>query len=65
MPLRGWKLSLAVTGDTGIVIMQVYNRHLASEVKLTLMDSFPDDHRVMVVESAGVRGKRGYPRSPL
>ncbi|AFV12988.1 hypothetical protein Tph_c28230 [Thermacetogenium phaeum DSM 12270] len=56
---------LAVTGDTGIVIMQVYNRHLASEVKLTLMDSFPDDHRVMVVESAGVRGKERVSAVPL
>ncbi|EAX47267.1 MazG family protein [Thermosinus carboxydivorans Nor1] len=36
---------------TGLVVTQVYNRQVASETKLTLMDYFGDDYPVTVVQS--------------
>lgn len=41
----------------GIIVFQIFSRVLASEVKLSLMEQFPDDHMVMVVRHAGIRGK--------
>ncbi|MEW6663383.1 MAG: nucleoside triphosphate pyrophosphohydrolase [Bacillota bacterium] len=38
----------------GLLVTQVYNRAIASEVKLTLMDSYPDEHLVIVVRGAGI-----------
>ena len=51
--------------QTGVLIAQVYNRTLASEVKLTLMEQFPDDHPLTVIYSAGVRGQERQRRIPL
>lgn len=36
-----------------IFISQVYDRFVASEVKLTLMERYPDDYEVMIVTAAG------------
>ncbi|UAT30794.1 nucleoside triphosphate pyrophosphohydrolase [Bacillus badius] len=36
-----------------IVIAQVYDAFVASDVKLTLMDKYPDDYPVMIVTAAG------------
>ncbi len=49
----------------GILVAQIYNRLLASEIKLTLMEHFPDDHPVAVVRAAGVRGEERVKRIPL
>ena len=49
----------------GVLVAQVYNRTLASEVKLTLMEQFPDDHLVTVIYSAGVLGQERQRRIPL
>ena len=49
----------------GVLVAQVYNRALASEVKLTLMEQFPDDHIVTVIYSAGVLGQERQRRIPL
>lgn len=38
----------------GHIIMQVHNRYLAAEVKLTLMGSYPDEVRVAIVQRAGL-----------
>jgi tetrapyrrole methylase family protein / MazG family protein len=38
------------------LIGQLYGRRLASEVKLTLMNAYPDDHQVVLVRSAGMPG---------
>lgn len=38
------------------IIMQVYNTLIASEVKLTLMRFYPDEHPVKVISAAGVPG---------
>ncbi|MGM0807311.1 MAG: nucleoside triphosphate pyrophosphohydrolase [Bacillota bacterium] len=36
-----------------LVIVQVYDNFIASEVKLTLMDKYPDDYEVTIVTAAG------------
>ncbi len=51
--------------QAGVLIAQVYNRALASEVKLTLMEQFPDDHPLTVIYSAGVQGQERQRRIPL
>jgi len=39
--------------DVGALVAQVYNRHLASEVKMTLMSLYHDEHPVKLVCAAG------------
>ncbi len=51
--------------QAGVLVAQVYNRALASEVKLTLMEQFPDDHPLTVIYSAGVRGQERQRRIAL
>lgn len=38
-----------------IIIGQVYDSYIASEVKLTLMERLPDDYEVLIVTAAGSR----------
>ncbi|MCL4517265.1 MAG: nucleoside triphosphate pyrophosphohydrolase [Firmicutes bacterium] len=49
----------------GYVVTQVYNRLAASEVKLWLMQGFPDEHPVTVVRAAGVPGLERVAGIPL
>jgi tetrapyrrole methylase family protein/MazG family protein len=56
---------VAIDPDNGILIAQLYNRALASEVKLSLMEHFPDDHPVALVQSAGIRGQERANWMPL
>ena len=37
----------------GVMIAQLYSRLLAADVKLTLMNAYPDDHQVTLIWSAG------------
>ena len=39
--------------DRPVLVGQLYGRRLASEVKLTLMNSYPDGHLVTLVQAAG------------
>lgn len=39
--------------DVPSLIAQVYSRHVASHVKLTLMNAYPDDFPVMLIHGAG------------
>jgi tetrapyrrole methylase family protein/MazG family protein len=39
--------------DSPALIAQIYDRHTASEVKLTLMNLYPDGHPVKLVHAAG------------
>jgi len=54
-----------VPPGTGIIISQVYNRVMASEVKLTLMEHLPDTQTVFVVRAAGIPGEEKVKRCPL
>lgn len=39
--------------DQGLLAVQLYNRFLAGEVKLTLMNAYPDEHPVTIISAAG------------
>ena len=43
----------ALDPDRPAVVGQLYGRRMASEVKLTLMNAYPDDHPVRLVQAAG------------
>lgn len=47
------------------VIAQVYDRHVASEVKLALMELYPDEHPVVAAHELGVAGRETIERLPL
>ncbi|HHX51023.1 MAG TPA: nucleoside triphosphate pyrophosphohydrolase [Clostridia bacterium] len=49
----------------GILIAQVYNRRIASEIKLTLMEYYPDDYSITIVRAAGVPGREKVVQVPL
>ena len=42
-----------ISPDRPAILGQVYNRLMASELKLTLMSMYPDEHEVMLVHGAG------------
>lgn len=42
--------------DSNIIITQVYDRYIASNIKLMLMDYYHDDQKVWIVKSAGIKG---------
>jgi len=46
---------------TALVITQVYNSHVASEVKLALMAFYPDDYEVVVVRNLGLSDEQILP----
>ncbi|NPV26917.1 MAG: nucleoside triphosphate pyrophosphohydrolase [Firmicutes bacterium] len=61
-------LSLDKTGFNpaiGLIITQVYDRLVAGEVKLTLMDHYPDDWRITLVRAAGIPGEEKVAEIPL
>lgn len=39
--------------DRPVLVGQLYDQRLASDVKLTLMNAYPDDHPVVIVRAAG------------
>lgn len=40
--------------STALVVTQVYNNYVASEVKLALMEHYPDDYEVVLVKDLGL-----------
>lgn len=50
---------------SGYIITQVYDRMVASEVKLNLMEAFPDEHEITVIRAAGIPGEEKYQKMPL
>lgn len=63
-PLAGLQIGDAVTlasrlhpglnPDTPALIGQLYSRTIASDLKLTLMNLYPDDHPVTLIQGAGI-----------
>jgi tetrapyrrole methylase family protein/MazG family protein len=47
------------------LICQLYNRRVASEAKLSLMERYPADHPVSLVRAAGVSGEERVWSAPL
>lgn len=71
-PVEGFLLLDGTALDAGSLdprvhqlITQVYDRMVASEVKLTLMELYPDETPVMVVTAAGVAGEERVEQIPL
>ena len=50
--------------DQPALLAQVYNRTVASDVKLTLTNQYPDEHEVILIHSAGTPDER-LERVPL
>ena len=47
-----------INPDFPALIAQVYSRQLASDVKLTLMNQYPDEHPVKLIHAAGTAEQR-------
>ncbi len=48
-----------------IVICQVYNQYIASEIKITLMELYPDEMLVYIVSNLGIYDKEEIKQVPL
>ncbi|MCL2548229.1 MAG: nucleoside triphosphate pyrophosphohydrolase [Symbiobacteriaceae bacterium] len=55
----------SVAGELPQLILQLYNRRVASDLKLTLMSEYSDDAEVIVIRAAGVSGEERQQRVPL
>jgi tetrapyrrole methylase family protein/MazG family protein len=71
-PIEGFQLLDGSQLDTAVlhprlhtVIAQVYDSYTASEVKLGLMEVYPDDYEVVVGHALGVQGKEQIITIPL
>lgn len=51
--------------DRHLLIMQAYNRQIASRVKLRLSALYPDEHRITAIRGAGLPGGRKSATVPL
>lgn len=49
--------SLPEALETALVVTQVYNRRVASEVKLSLMELYPDDFQLTLAKNLGLPGE--------
>ena len=43
---------------TALVVTQVYNTQVASDTKLSLMETYPDDHEVVLVQNLGLADEK-------
>lgn len=57
--------SAPLTNQADQVIIQIYDPMVGSNVKLALMEIFPDDHEVVVVRGAGIPGVEKITKIPL
>ena len=44
--------------ENNLILAQVYSRSLASEVKLKLLDLYPSDHPVKIIQAAGTKEEK-------
>lgn len=51
--------------DRHLLFLQVYSRLTAADLKLALLENYPAEHPVAVVQAAGVAGKESIQRLPL
>lgn len=54
-----------ISNETDTIITQVYNRRVASEVKLALSDYLDDEAEIIFVRNAGMEGEEDIRRIPL
>ncbi|WP_436664088.1 nucleoside triphosphate pyrophosphohydrolase [Alicyclobacillus acidoterrestris] len=55
----------ALNPTVHLLIAQVYQQAIAAEVKLTLMEVYPDDYEITVIRAAGVTDEERIERIPL
>ena len=53
------------TPDVGNIVTQVHSRMIASDVKLSLSEYYPEEHLIKVVKAAGVPGEERIEELPL
>jgi tetrapyrrole methylase family protein / MazG family protein len=63
--LRSDEIGGKIIPTTPLLVAQVYNRRLASEVKLALSECYPDEWRVQLVRAAGVHSAEAVIEMPL
>src|SRR5579864_984254 len=63
--LRADEIAGKLIPTAPLLIAQVYNRRLASEVKLALGECYPDEWPVKLVRAAGVHGEQAVEIVPL
>lgn len=63
--LRPDEIAGKVIPTTPLLIAQLYNRRLASEVKLALGECYPDEWTVKLVRAAGIEGEQVVETLPL
>ncbi|KXG73955.1 bifunctional methyltransferase/pyrophosphohydrolase YabN [Thermotalea metallivorans] len=51
--------------DTDVIVTQVYNQEVASDIKLRLMDYYPDPYPIFVIRGAGIPDFQRVERVPL
>ncbi|WP_223376789.1 nucleoside triphosphate pyrophosphohydrolase [Schnuerera sp. xch1] len=71
-PINGLKIVDGITFDINdininidFIITQVYNRRVASNIKLVLSEVYGDDYKVYLINSAGVKGKETLREIPI
>lgn len=71
-PIKGLKVidGLQMHGQTpdpevDIIVTQVYNKLVASDVKLKLMDYYDDEYEIRVIRGAGIEGEEVVLKIPL
>ena len=57
--------SKGISSETDTIITQVYNRRVASEVKLALSDYLEDEAQIIYIRNAGIKGQEEVRRIPL
>jgi len=55
----------SLNGKLPLLFTQVYNKMVASELKLTLMDYYPEEHAIRVVKGAGISDQEIIVEVPL
>ncbi|MBA2391999.1 MAG: nucleoside triphosphate pyrophosphohydrolase [Ktedonobacteraceae bacterium] len=63
--LRADEIAGKVIPTAPLLVAQVYNRRLASEVKLALSECYPDEWNVKLIRAAGVEGEEAVLEIPL
>ena len=54
-----------ITGETDTILTQVYNKRIASEVKLALTDYLDDETEIIYIRNAGIGGEELIRKIPL
>jgi len=71
-PVQGFQVidglkiyALNLNPRLGAVVVQVYSRLVAADIKIALLERYPAEHRVVLVRAAGVAGEERIEYIPL